>query len=39
VQKGMNQDGIMVIDLDYALKRLVRGLSSTRDSARPGLAT
>jgi len=39
VQKGMNEDGSMVIDLDYALKRLVRGLSSSRDSARHGFAT
>ncbi len=39
VQKGMNDEGNMVIDLDYALKRLVRGLSSSRDSARHGFAT
>ncbi len=38
-QKGMNDEGSMVIDLDYALKRLIRGLSSSRDSARHGFAT
>jgi len=38
-QKGMNEEGSMVIDLDYALKRLVRGLSSSRDSARHGFAS
>ena len=38
-QKGLNDDGTMVIDLDYALKRLIRGLSSSRDSARHGFAT
>ena len=38
-QKGMNEEGNMVIDLDYALKRLIRGLSSSRDSARHGFAT
>lgn len=39
VQKGMNEEGTMTIDLDYAVKRLVRGLSSSRDSARHGFAT
>ena len=38
-QKGMNEDKTMTIDLDYALKRLVRGLASSRDSARHGFAT
>lgn len=38
-QKGMNEEGTMTIDLDYTVKRLVRGLSSSRDSARHGFAT
>ena len=38
-QKCMNEEGTMTVDLDYALKRLVRGLSSSRDSARHGFAT
>ena len=38
-QTIFNEDGTMTVDLDYAVKRLVRGLSSARDSARHGFAT
>lgn len=38
-QTTKNEAGTMVSDLDYTLKRLIRGLSSSRNSARQGFAT
>ena len=38
-QEARNEAGTLVSDLDYTLKRLIRGLSSSRNSARHGFAT
>ena len=37
--RNANADGEIAADTDYALKRLIRGLGSSRDSARHGFAT
>lgn len=37
-QKKVETPGAMSVDGDYTLKRLVRGLSSSRDSARQGFS-